>query len=111
MGTGGAPSLDVLDRALKLAADERDRGLPLVLQAVGLMFADLDGAWRQSLASLRSAEISGDEFVRDSSLALQGMVLHLRDDHEQAAALLATSAAELLRRGDRGDGSLPPRRR
>ncbi|MEV6603701.1 LuxR C-terminal-related transcriptional regulator [Kutzneria sp. NPDC051319] len=93
---------DVLDRALKLAADERDRGLPLVLQGVGRVFADLDGAWRQSLAALASAEISGDEFVRDSALALQGIVLHLRDDHERAVPLLATSVAELLRRGDRG---------
>ena len=94
--------VDALDRALKLAADERDRGLPLVLQAVGRMFADLDGAWRQSQESLRSAEISGDEFVRYASLALQGIVLHLRDDHELAVPLLASSAAELLRRGDRG---------
>lgn len=52
--------------------------------------------------ALRSAEVSGDEFVRSASLALQGIVLHLRDDHEQAVPLLATSSAELLRRGDRG---------
>jgi predicted ATPase/DNA-binding CsgD family transcriptional regulator len=93
---------DVLDRALKFAADERDRGLPLVLRGVGRIFGDLDDAWRQSLAALASAEISGDEFVRDSSLALQGIVLHLRDDHERAVPLLATAVAELLRRGDRG---------
>ncbi|MFC0437165.1 LuxR C-terminal-related transcriptional regulator [Kutzneria buriramensis] len=93
---------DAVERALKFAADERDRGLPLVLQAVRRMFADLDGAHRQSEAALRSAEASGDEFVRDASLALQGMLLHLRDDHERAVPLLASSAAELLRRGDRG---------
>ncbi|GAA3436012.1 helix-turn-helix transcriptional regulator [Kutzneria kofuensis] len=93
---------DALERALKFAADERDRGLPLVLQAVGRLFADLDGAWRQSLEALASAEASGDEFVRDSAFALQGIVLHLRDDHERAVPLLATSVAELLRRGDRG---------
>ncbi len=100
----GPPELgaNALERALELAGEERDRGLPLVLQAVGRLFADLDGAWQQGMTALRSAEISGDEFVRDASLALQGIVLHLRDDHEQAAALLATSAAELLRRGDRG---------
>jgi DNA-binding CsgD family transcriptional regulator/tetratricopeptide (TPR) repeat protein len=93
---------EALERALKLAADERDRGLPLVLQAVSRLFGDLDGAWQQGVTALRSAEISGDEFVRDSSLALQGIVLHLRDDHEQAAPLLASASAELLRRGDRG---------
>jgi len=94
--------VDALDRALKLAADERDRGLPLVLQAVGRLFGDLDGAWQQGQTALRSAEVSGDEFVRDASLALQGIVLHLRDDHEQAVPLLASASAELLRRGDRG---------
>ncbi|MFI9380689.1 LuxR C-terminal-related transcriptional regulator [Kutzneria sp. NPDC052558] len=93
---------EALERALELAAEERDRGLPLVLQAVSRLFADLDGAWRQGMTALRSAEISGDEFVRDASLALQGIVLHLRDDHEQAVPLLATASAELLRRGDRG---------
>ncbi|QUQ68567.1 helix-turn-helix transcriptional regulator [Kutzneria sp. CA-103260] len=94
--------VEALDQALKLAADERDRGLPLVLQAVGRLFADLDGAWQQGLTALRSAEVSGDEFVRDASLALQGIVLHLRDEHEQAVPLLASASAELLRRGDRG---------
>jgi predicted ATPase/DNA-binding CsgD family transcriptional regulator len=94
--------VDALERALKLAADERDRGLPLVLQASGRLFADLDGAWQQTLAALRSADLSGDEFVRDASLALQGILLHLWDDHERAAPLLATAVAELLRRGDRG---------
>lgn len=96
---------DVVQRALEIATehgDERLRSLPLGLSAVRLMFTDFDAAWQRSLEAQRSAEISGDGFVRDSGEALRGMILYLRDQHAEARPLLASAVESLLQRGDRG---------
>jgi predicted ATPase/DNA-binding CsgD family transcriptional regulator len=96
---------DVAQQALEIATelgDERLCCLSLTLSAVGQFYTDFEAAWELSLAAQRSAEACGDGFAADSSQALQGIILHLRDRHGAARPLLQQSAEGLLRRGDRG---------
>jgi predicted ATPase/DNA-binding CsgD family transcriptional regulator len=96
---------DAAQRGLAIATelgDERLRGLCLLLSAVGRFYADFGTAWELCLDALRSAEAAGDGFVTDGTKALQGIILHLRDRHEEARPLLREAADGLLRRGDRG---------
>jgi predicted ATPase/DNA-binding CsgD family transcriptional regulator len=95
---------DAALRARELAAelgDDRLHALCLALAAVGRFYTDFDEAC--TLAA-RAAE-HGDAFVVDAGDALRGIVLHLRDDHAQAQALLGPAAARLSARGERGVAS------
>jgi predicted ATPase/DNA-binding NarL/FixJ family response regulator len=100
--------VDAAERAAELAAehgDERLLALCVQLGAVGRLYTDLDGAHAAALESERLAERAGERFVSDAGLALRGIVLHLRDDHERARALLSEAAERLAAHGDRGVAS------
>jgi len=100
--------LDAARRATELAAehgDERLLALCIALTAVGKLYTDLDGAEETSLESEQLAERAGERFVVDAGLALRGIVMHLRDEHAQARALLSEAAERLVARGDRGVAS------
>jgi predicted ATPase/DNA-binding CsgD family transcriptional regulator len=96
---------DAAQRGLAIATergDERVRGLCLLLSAVGRFYVDFDAAWALSLQAQQSAGVSGDSFVVDGARALQGIILHHRDRHDDAQHLLQAATAGLIRRGDRG---------
>ena len=100
--------LDAASRAGELAAehgDERLLSLCLALAAVGRFYTDLDGARETSLEAERIAQRAGEQFVVDAGRALRGILLHLRDEHAEAQALLGEAAERLTARGDRGVGS------
>ncbi|MFC4947612.1 LuxR C-terminal-related transcriptional regulator [Pseudonocardia sp. GCM10023141] len=85
--------------------DDRLRGRLLALTGVALFFVDAAAGWARSEEALRIAESAGDPVGRDGALALRGLILHLRDRHDEARPVLATAAASLVRRGDRGIGA------
>jgi predicted ATPase/DNA-binding CsgD family transcriptional regulator/class 3 adenylate cyclase len=92
---------DAAQRALEIATelgDDRLRALCLTLSAVGQFYTDFDAAWELSTDSLAAAEAAGDAFVVDAARALQGIILHLRDRHEEAEPLLQSAVDGLLRR-------------
>lgn len=92
-------------RALEIATaigERRLQCLSLQLSAVGMFYTDLEAGWDMAVEAQRLAEAVGDEFVVDASRALQGIILHLRDEHHRAQETLRTAADRLLRRGDRG---------
>jgi predicted ATPase/DNA-binding CsgD family transcriptional regulator/class 3 adenylate cyclase len=92
---------DAAQRALAIATDQGDerlRALCLALSAVGRFFTDFGGAWELAVEALAVAEAAGDDFVPDAARALQGIILHLRDRHEDAEPLLASAVEGLLRR-------------
>jgi predicted ATPase/DNA-binding CsgD family transcriptional regulator len=90
--------------ALEIATevgDVRTADLARLLSALGQFTQGLDTAW--SLAE--QARKADDGFVRDGATALLGIILHLRDEHEEAVPLLREAVDGLVRRGDRGVGS------
>jgi predicted ATPase len=96
---------DVAQQGLAIATecgDERVRGQCLLLSAVGRFYVDFDAAWTLSLRAQRTAGVSGDSFAADGARALQGIILHNRDRHDDAQHLLQTATVGLIRRGDRG---------
>ncbi|MDO8201078.1 hypothetical protein, partial [Conexibacter sp. CPCC 205762] len=96
---------DAAQRALELAQEHDDgrlRARCLVLAAVGQFYTDFDAALELAAAARAAAEVVGDPFARDASRGLEGIVLHLRDRHDEADPPLAATAAALLARGDRG---------
>jgi predicted ATPase/DNA-binding CsgD family transcriptional regulator len=95
------PAADGLEIASELG-DERLRGRCLLLSAVATFYRDFDAGWRQCEEALRSAQLADDGYVIDGAHALQGLILHLRDDHEGARALFDAAARGLVARGDRG---------
>ncbi|MEN3285046.1 MAG: hypothetical protein V7607_6186, partial [Solirubrobacteraceae bacterium] len=100
--------VDAAERALALAAehgDERLLALVTALSAVGRLYTDLDGAHETSLEADRLAMRCGERFVADAGRALRGMILHLRDRHDEASALLLGAADALAAHGDRGVAS------
>ena len=100
--------VDAARRAGELAAevgDDRLLALCGQLEAVGLLYTDLDEAYETSLEAERIAERAGERFVTDAGRALRGIVLHLRDEHAEAEALLADAAERLAESGDRGVAS------
>ncbi|HEV8165837.1 MAG TPA: LuxR C-terminal-related transcriptional regulator, partial [Actinomycetota bacterium] len=78
--------------------EERLRALCLTLSAVGRFYTDFGAAWALTVDALRAAEAAGDAFVADAARALQGIILHLRDRHQQAEPLLESAVEGLLRR-------------
>ena len=90
---------DAAQRALAIATeqgDERLRALCLTLSAVGRFYTDFEAAWALTVDGLRAAEAVADAFVADAARALQGIILHLRDRHEEAEPLLESAAEGLL---------------
>jgi predicted ATPase/DNA-binding CsgD family transcriptional regulator len=95
---------DAAQRALELAGEqggERLRCLPLALSAVGQFYTDFDAAWELAVEAQRSGEVAGDPFVVDGSRGLRGIILHLRDRHDDARPLLQAAVDGLLGRRDR----------
>jgi predicted ATPase/DNA-binding CsgD family transcriptional regulator len=92
---------DAAQRALAIAGEqgeERLRALCLTLSAVGRFYTDFEGAWALTADALRAAEAAGDAFAAHAALALQGIILHLRDRHQEAEPLLAAAVEGLLHR-------------
>jgi predicted ATPase/DNA-binding NarL/FixJ family response regulator len=92
---------DAAQRALAIATEQGDaqlRTLCLVLSAVGRFYTDFGAAWALTVDALRAAESAGDAFVPDAARALQGIILHLRDRHQEAEPLLESAVEGLLHR-------------
>jgi len=92
---------DAAQRALAIATEQDDeqlRALCLTLSAVGRFYTDFGAAWALTEDALRAAEAAGDAFVTDAVRALQGIILHLRDRHQEAEPLLASAVEGLLHR-------------
>jgi predicted ATPase/DNA-binding CsgD family transcriptional regulator len=109
IGDTAAPTdLDPAREGATIAAehsDERLRGRCLTLTAVGTFYTDFDAGWQLCDEAVRCAQAAGDEFGVDAARALQGLILHLRDQHGVAEDLLKPVVARLVRRGDRGIAS------
>jgi predicted ATPase/DNA-binding CsgD family transcriptional regulator len=92
---------DAAQRALAIATEqgeERLRALCLTLSAVGRFYTDFGAAWALTVDAVAAAEAAGDAFVADAARALQGIILHLRDRHQEAEPLLASAVEGLLHR-------------
>jgi predicted ATPase/DNA-binding CsgD family transcriptional regulator len=92
---------DAAQRALTIATEQGDeqlRALCLMLSAVGRFYTDFGAARALTDDALRAAEAAGDAFVPDAARALQGIILHLRDRHQEAEPLLESAVEGLLHR-------------
>ncbi|HEV8165057.1 MAG TPA: LuxR C-terminal-related transcriptional regulator, partial [Actinomycetota bacterium] len=92
---------DAAQRALAITTeqgDERLRALCLTLSAVGRFYTDFGTAWALTVDAVAAAEAAGDAFVADAARALQGIILHLRDRHQEAEPLLESAVEGLLHR-------------
>ncbi len=99
---------DAAQRALQLATehgDDRLRALCLLLSGVGLLYSDLRGSRAAADAAAALGQATGDAFVAHAAVVLQGILVHLRDRHDEADALLASGIAGLLALGERGVAS------
>ena len=99
---------DAAQAALEIATEVGDASsacLARLLSAVGLFYLDFETAWALAESAGEQAREAGEGFVADGATALMGIILHLRDEHEESAALLRTAVDGLLRRGDRGVAS------
>jgi predicted ATPase/DNA-binding CsgD family transcriptional regulator len=91
---------DAATRALELATelgDESLRALCLNLAAVGAFYTDFDAAWELCEQAHRAAEAGDNAFVLGGSRALQALILHLRDRHAEAEALIDEAVRRHLR--------------
>ncbi len=106
IGDTAAPTdLDLVREGAAIAAahgDERLRGRCLTLTAVGTFYSDFEAGRQHCEEAARCAEAAGDEFGLDCARALQGLILHFRDQHGQAEVLLQPVVRRMIRRGDRG---------
>jgi DNA-binding CsgD family transcriptional regulator len=99
------PDAETFAAAARAAALSREPGTTLLAQqlvAIGLLHTDLAAARDLALRTHHEATATGDEFSRDASGVLVGLIDQLGDHHADAADWLARSALSLLRRGDRG---------
>ena len=99
---------DTAQRGLELAvahSDDRLRGLCLLLSGVGLLYTDLKGSRVAADDAARLGAATSDAFVHHGAVVLQGILMALRDRHDDAAALLDAGAAGLLALGERGVAS------
>ncbi|WP_272475801.1 helix-turn-helix transcriptional regulator [Baekduia alba] len=99
---------DAAQRGLELATehgDDRLRALCLLLSGVGLLYTDLKGSRVAADDAARLGEATGDAFVAHAAVVLQGILMHLRDEHAEADALLERGSAGLLALGERGVAS------
>lgn len=93
---------DAATRALDLASvngDRRLQALCLTLAAVGAFYTDFDEAW--ALAEQAAATAPDLGLAKTSPRALQAMILHHRDQHADADAILG-EVLPTLRRQHRG---------
>jgi predicted ATPase/DNA-binding CsgD family transcriptional regulator len=100
--------IDAVHRGLEIATDcgeARLRARCLALLALVRFYVDFDAAWALSEDAERAAEAAGDEFSVDAGRALRGIILYLRDRHDEAVRLLRAACAGLVRRADRGIAS------
>ena len=91
---------DAATRAAELAADIGDEGLralSLNLLAVGSFYTDPDEAWRLCEQALVAARAGRNTFVLGGARALQAIILHLRDRHTEAEAIIDESVRQGLR--------------
>ena len=90
---------DAATRAVELAADAGDEGLRalcLNLLAVGSFYTDLDEAWRLCEQAHVAARAGRNTFVLGGARALQAIILHLRDRHAEAEAIIDESVRQCL---------------
>ena len=90
---------DAATRAAALAADIGDEGLRalcLNLLAVGSFYTDLDEAWRLCEQAHVAARAGRNTFVLGGARALQAIILHLRDRHAEAEAIIDESVRQCL---------------
>jgi predicted ATPase/DNA-binding CsgD family transcriptional regulator len=90
---------DAAARAVELAIDVGDEGLRalcLNLLAVGSFYTDFDEAWRLCEQAHAAAQTGGNSFVLGGARALQAMILHLRDRHDEAEAVIDESVRQCL---------------
>ena len=91
---------DTATKALGLATDLGDEGLRalcLNLAAVGIFYTDFDAAWDWCDQARRAAEAGGNAFALGGARALQAIILHLRDRHADAEALVDEGVRRRLR--------------
>jgi predicted ATPase/DNA-binding CsgD family transcriptional regulator len=91
---------DAAMRALAAATgvgDDGLRALCLNLSAVGCFYTDFDEAWRLCEQAHRAAEAGDNRFVLGGARALQAIILHLRDRHAEAEAIIDDVVRECLR--------------
>jgi len=91
---------DAAERALALATEVGDEGLRalcLSLSAVGSFYTDFDAAWALCEQTRAAAQPGGNDFARGAAQALQAIILHLRDRHTEAEALMDQGLREHLR--------------
>ena len=90
---------DAATRAVELAADIGDEGLRalcLNLLAVGSFYTDFDEAWRLCEQAHVAARAGRNTFVLGGARALQAIILHLRDRHAEAEAIIDESVRQCL---------------
>lgn len=91
---------DAASRAVELATDTGDEGLRalcLNLLAVGSFYTDFDEAWHLCEQAHAAARASGNTFVLGGARALQAIILHLRDRHADAEAVIDEAVRQHLR--------------
>jgi predicted ATPase/DNA-binding CsgD family transcriptional regulator len=91
---------DAASRAVGLATETGDEGLRalgLNLLAVGSFYTDFDEAWQLCEQAHAAARANGNTFVLGGARALQAMILHLRDQHAEAEALVDDDVRQCLR--------------
>ncbi|WP_157437172.1 helix-turn-helix transcriptional regulator [Actinoplanes subtropicus] len=91
---------DAAARAVELATeagDDKLRALSLNLLAVGSFYTDFDEAWQLCEQAHAAAHAGGNTFVLGGARALQAMILHLRDRHAEAEAVIDETVRQCLR--------------
>lgn len=89
-------------RAAQLSSEPGTTLLAQQLVAIGLLHTDLTAARELALRTHHEAAAVGDDFSRDASGVLVGLIDQLGERHTWAFDWLERSALALLRRGDRG---------
>ncbi|MGW7687165.1 helix-turn-helix transcriptional regulator [Kribbella sp. NPDC054772] len=99
---------DAAGRGLELATelgDDRLGSLFLALVAVGEFFTDFEKAWDLTAEGRRLAEGIGNEPARNANIALQCVLLALRDRYDELRPLIELVADGLVTSGERGIAS------
>jgi predicted ATPase/DNA-binding CsgD family transcriptional regulator len=92
-------------RALGMATevgDDVDRARALLLLGAARSFLDVDSADELLAQGADAAATAGDAFAADRLLVMQGVMLAVRDRHDEALPILQEGFERCLRRGDRG---------